>query len=171
MCIRDRLARLGFFTHEMPSFVVALLNDRAGAAVWQFCRGCVEPCWRESTAQAGNSQAPDVDSRAIPDVVQVRRLFRPSLPGGNVIEILVVALDPEQRTWRSRIGAGAAGEIADADPQRNVWMTIHRLRQRVEIPVYVGDGADGHPAMAGSSASAGGLTSRSLLSQMKSSLL
>src|SRR5262245_31435441 len=165
------LASFGFFTYEMPSFVVALLDRHACAAVWQFCSGCVEPRGCEGAAKPGDSQPSDVGSRAVLDVVQVCRLLCPGFPGGNAIEILVVALDPEQRTRRRRIRPGAAGEIADANPQRNVGMTFHRQRQCVEVPVDVSDRADRYPAMAGIFASDGGLTSRSLLSQMKSSLL
>jgi hypothetical protein len=66
----------------------------------------------------------------------------PALPGGDAIEVFVVAFDPEERLRRVRIRAGPAGEIANTDPQRHVRVPFHRASQRVEVAVNVGDRAD-----------------------------
>src|SRR5688572_23668920 len=160
----------------MPSFIVALLDRGILAAMRQVHRQRVKPRRRVCPAKSGHAERGDIGGRAVPDVVKVARLRLPRFPRRDAIEVLVVALDPEERTRRRWIRARPAGEIADADPVRHVWMALHGVRQRVEVSVDVSDRADDHPAMAGrlasgAEAAAGSGTSMSSLSQMKSSLL
>ena len=65
----------------------------------------------------------------------------------------------ERRGWL-RVGTGAACNVADAEPERHLGVPLHRAAHGVEVSVDVGERAD---YFAG--------TSRSALSQMKSSLL
>src|SRR5687767_9442580 len=115
-------ARVDFVADEMPPLVVS-------RCVRQSIRGRVEPRRRKRPAESRDAKGADGDRRTVPDVVQVVWLRRPALPRRDAIERFVVPFDPEERLWWLGIRAGATGEIADADPQRDVAVPFHRTAQ------------------------------------------
>src|SRR5690242_18323197 len=83
-------ARLDLLPDEMPALVVTwLMRQRCG-------RRCV-PRRRISATEARDGQRSDRARRSIRDEMKVCDHVASSFPGGNPIEILVVALDPVQR--------------------------------------------------------------------------
>ena len=102
------------------------------------------------------------------------------------VEVFVVALDPVERRERREVLAVVAGDVADRHPERHVGVPRHDVLDGVERAVDVAERADLHvsgrrlggwgwPASSlclrrrRGAAVAG--TSRSVLSQTKSSLL
>ena len=110
-------ARLGFFAHEMPPFVVARRAAAAGRP------GVLEPRRRECAAEPGHAQRADDRRRAVAECsADSRGCGSPRFPRGDAVEVLVVAFDPVERRRRLGIRARAAGQVADTDPQRHVGM-------------------------------------------------
>ena len=83
---------------------------------------------------------------AVGEVAQQRRLRgRATGDGiGDEVEVLVVALDPEEGAKGREVLAVVARDIADLDPEGHIRMSRHDGLDRVERPVDVAERSDLH---------------------------
>ena len=100
------------------------------------------------------------DQSAIVDVMQIRR----QIAGRDGVEVVVVAVDPVDRSAERLVAPVRVGDVADAEPEGDVGMARDDAARGGEIAVNVAERADGYLAVCAG-------TSRSVLSQMKSLLL
>ena len=91
--------------------------------------------------------------------MQIRR----QIAGRDGVEVVVVAVDPVDRSAERLVAPVRVGDVADAEPEGDVGMARDDAAGGVEAAVDVAERADDYLLCAG--------TSRSVLSQMKSLLL
>jgi hypothetical protein len=148
------LHRLDFFAHEVTAFVVfAFLDERA--------RRLVVPRRCERPAYTRHPQTVDVYLGTVGNVEKIGAHGGGAAGRKDGVKILVVPLDPVERRGNVLVHAAIVPDVTDAQPERNLGMPQHDAAKRIEIGVEVAYCAE--EVVAG--------TSRSFLSQMKSSLL
>lgn len=117
--VDQALARLHLLAHEMPAFV-GELGGLCAALFWmgKVGRVGVVPRRRERAAESGNANLSGADGGGIRDVVQIRR----QIPGCDRVEVVVVAVNPVDRSAQGFVPAVLVGDVADAQPEGNVRM-------------------------------------------------
>ena len=159
----ERLAPLDVFAHEVPTLVCELGGFRASLPGMRKIVGRrLVPGRSERSAEAGDldhglALVVDVDGRTVIDVEQVLR----QIAGRDRVEVVVVPVNPVDARAERLVAAVLVGDVADAQPERDVGMRSDDGARRVERAVDVSESA--YLGDAG--------TSRSALSQMKSLLL
>jgi hypothetical protein len=102
----------------------------------------------------------NLDRCAVVDVMQIGW----QAAGRDRVEVVVVALDPVDRRAERLVAALIVGDVADAQPERNLGMARDDTARRIERAVDVAESAETYLLTCAG-------TSRSVLSQMKSLLL
>jgi hypothetical protein len=149
-----RLARLDLIADEMTAFVVS--NAWAtrglkppGCGRRELRCGCVVPRRRECASESCYPQpihqpihpwglhpwGPTFRSGQPPirNVMEIRR----EISRGDSVEVVVVAVDPVDGSADGFIPAGFVGDVADAQPERNLGMAGDDRPRRIERAVDV----------------------------------
>jgi len=132
--IGHALARLDLCADEMSSSVRELGRFRRPLLrMWQLFRRHVVHRRRVRATKTRNTNAFDHRRRAVRDEMKVRR----QIAAGDSIEVLVVALDPEEWCVERLVMSVAVGNIADTKPIVNLGMLPHDTADGHEIAMDI----------------------------------
>ena len=90
--------------------------------------------------EPGHAYATDINSQAVRQVVQAAG----ELPGGDAVEVLVVALDPVERRWQRFVAAVVVRHVSLRKPRTAPRVPFHGAAGAGEIAVNVAEGAEVH---------------------------
>ena len=136
--VAQRLCRIHFFADEMASFVRKL--GRPGApflGMRQISGARLVPRRREGSSEPGHADAGDIDRGPVANVMEIRW----QIAGGDGVEVVVVAVDPVDPCAERLVSAEFVGDVADAQPDRDLGMPPNDGARRVERAVDVAERA------------------------------
>jgi hypothetical protein len=139
------LRRLNFLAHEMTPFI----REYSGFCrrfFWMRQRGrrCVVPRRREGAAESGDAEGDGrakalryveryINRGAVWNVIEIRR----QIAGRDRVEVIVVAVNPVDGDAERFVPSGIIGDVADAEPERNIGMPRDDAARGVERAVNV----------------------------------